>query len=146
MHLFVAGLFETIKLSVYVQYVDDSFVLLYQHQLDIDLILTTMNSIDSCIQFTFKNRENNRLAFLDVLIIIDSEYFLITVYRKTHCCYPTTPQDIFISSKCKKKKKKMLLSAFQLRYFSSPDTPQIFFQSRYPSVTLSFKSLIVHCA
>jgi hypothetical protein len=89
MHYFEVKLFQALKFPFYVRYVDDCFVLMDQDNSDISHVLSVMNSIDPCIQFTFEKESNNRLAFLDVLIIRDDDVFQTTVYRKPFAvCLP----------------------------------------------------------
>lgn len=81
MHYFEVKLFEIFQFPFYVRYVDDSFVLVDPHS-DIGNILSIMNCIDSCIQFTFEIEVNYCLPFLDVLVSGTDVGFQTTVFRK----------------------------------------------------------------
>lgn len=82
MHYFEVKLFSFFKFPFYTRYVDDSFVLIDLTHYNINVILDILNSIDPFIQFTFEIENQNRLAFLDVLVIKEDTKFLTTVYRK----------------------------------------------------------------
>ena len=82
MHYFETNMFQLVKFPFYVRYVDDCFVLLDLSQSDLDGILSIINSIDPCIQFTYEVEINNSLSFLDVKVTRDDNKFSTTVYRK----------------------------------------------------------------
>ncbi|KAA3679044.1 uncharacterized protein DEA37_0004506 [Paragonimus westermani] len=81
---FESEAFQTFKPKVWLRYVDDTFVVLPQTQLD--QFHSCLNNVIDGITFTREKEENSRLAFLDVLIIRRPDGKLeTTVYRK-----PTT--------------------------------------------------------
>lgn len=73
--------FEISKFSFYVCYFDDVYVLDEMNS-DIYHIISIMNSIDLCIEFTFQIKTNNYLFFLDAIIIRGENDFQIIVFRK----------------------------------------------------------------
>lgn len=68
--------------AFYTRYVDDCFALIDCSSHSIDSVLTSLNSIDNHIQFTYEIEENNQLPFLDILILRNSNHFSFTVFRK----------------------------------------------------------------
>ncbi|XP_054719035.1 uncharacterized protein LOC129228383, partial [Uloborus diversus] len=82
MHYFETKLFETITFPFYVRYVDDCFVLLDQNHVDNEFLLSTLNSIDPCIQFTIEMETDSSLSFLDVFITKSNDEFMTSVFRK----------------------------------------------------------------
>lgn len=70
-----------IKPKLYQRYVDDTF-LLFDNEDQSKQFLTYLNSKHRNIKFTAEGEENNRLAFLDVLITKENANFLTSVYRK----------------------------------------------------------------
>ena len=89
MSYFEVKLFNCLKFPFYVRYVDDWFVLIDQNHQNLSLSLDIMNSVDPCIQFTYEVEDNNRLPFLDVLVVNNGEEFITTVYRKPFAvCLP----------------------------------------------------------
>ena len=73
-----------LKPSVWLRYVDDTFVL-WEHQEDVAAFLEHINSLRPSIQFTMEREKNNKLPFLDVEVERASGRFTTSVYRK-----PTT--------------------------------------------------------
>ena len=72
--------------TIWFRYVDDIFSCL-SSSIDIDQILSQLNSLHSCIKFKCEKEVDNSLPFLDTLIIKDSNYSKpkFKVYRKpTH--------------------------------------------------------------
>jgi hypothetical protein len=84
MYYFEEKLFGVYKFPYWFRYVDDTFVLV-SSTADISSLLSLINSIDPCIQFTYEMENNNSLPFLDVLVSKHSDRFSTTVFRKpTH--------------------------------------------------------------
>ena len=70
----------------YKRFVDDSFVLI-KEKADSNKLLSTLNSLDTSIQFTMEEEKNNTLPFLDILItkvenIVGQTQFSTSIYRK----------------------------------------------------------------
>nr|XP_042900825.1 uncharacterized protein LOC107445882 [Parasteatoda tepidariorum] len=82
MPYFESKLFKLLTFPFYKRYVDDSFALLEDNNCNLDQILNVMNSIDSCIQFTFELESDQKLPFLDVLVTRNDNSFHTTVFRK----------------------------------------------------------------
>ena len=61
---------------------DDTFVLVPSIT-DFSSLLSLVNSIDSCIQFTLEVKNDNSLSFLDVLISKGIDRFPTIVFRKS---------------------------------------------------------------
>ncbi|XP_054722649.1 LOW QUALITY PROTEIN: uncharacterized protein LOC129232538 [Uloborus diversus] len=100
MHYFETKLFETITFPFYVRYVDDCFVLLDQNHVDNEFLLSTLNSIDPCIQFTIEMETDSSLSFLDVFITKSNDEFMTSVFRKPFAV-TLPPHKCFSSSKPK---------------------------------------------
>ena len=81
MQNFGEKLFIVNKYPQWFRYVDDTFVLVPSNT-DFSNLLSLVNSIDSCIQFTLEVESDNSLSFLDVLISKDIDWFSTTVFRK----------------------------------------------------------------
>ena len=64
------------------RYVGDTFVVLPSNT-DFSILLSLVNLIDSCNQFTSEVENNNSLSFLDVLVAKDIDRFSMTVLRKS---------------------------------------------------------------
>ena len=69
------------KPSYYRRYVDDTF-LLFRDEHHIELFLDYLNSKHKNIQFTKEIEQNNKLPFLDLLVIKDNNEFQTAIYRK----------------------------------------------------------------
>ena len=70
-----------LKPSMWLRYVDDTFVL-WPHPEDPQSLLDHVNSIRTPIQFTMEKESDNKLAFLDVLVTRSEQAFNTSVYRK----------------------------------------------------------------
>ena len=70
----------SLKLSMWLRYVDDTFVL-WPHQEDVQTLLDHGNSIRPSIQFTMEKEHDNKLRFLDVLVTYTEQGFRWSVYR-----------------------------------------------------------------
>ena len=64
------------------KYVDDTFVLVSSSS-DFSSSPFLVNSIDSCIQFTFEVLNDNSLSFLDILVSKHIDRFSTIVFRKS---------------------------------------------------------------
>ena len=67
----------SLKPSMWLRYVDDTFIL-WPHQ----ILLDHVNSIRPSIQFTMEKEQDNKLPFLDVLVTRTKQEFRSSVYRK----------------------------------------------------------------
>ena len=75
----------SLKPSMWLRYVDDTFIL-WRHQEDVQILLDHVNPIQRSIQFTIEKEQDNKLPFLDVLVTPTKQRFRSSVYRK-----PTFP-------------------------------------------------------
>ena len=57
----------SLKPSMWLRYVDDTFIL-WPHQEDVQILLDHVNSIRTSIQFTMEKEQDNKLPCLDVLV------------------------------------------------------------------------------
>ena len=73
------------KPSLWVRYVDDTFVI-WPHGLDkLENFHSHLNNLRKSIQFTIEKEEDNHLPFLDVLITKEGNHTNTSIYRKaTH--------------------------------------------------------------
>ena len=71
----------SLKPSIWLRYVDDTFIL-WPHQEDVQILLDHVNSIWPSIQFTMEKEQDNKLPFLDVLVTCTEQGFRSSVYRK----------------------------------------------------------------
>ena len=71
----------SLKLSMWLKYVDDTFIL-RPHQEDVQILLDHVNSIQPSIQFMMEKEQDNKIPFLDVLITHTEQGFRLSVYRK----------------------------------------------------------------
>ena len=67
-NIYIGYLKEMAIESLWLRYVDDTFIN-WPYQEDVQILLDHMNSIQPSIQFTMEKEQDNRLSFLDVLII-----------------------------------------------------------------------------
>ena len=71
----------SLKPSMWLRYVDDTFIL-WPHQDDIQTLLDYVNSIQPSIQFTMEKKRDNKLPLVDVLVTRTEQGFRSSVYRK----------------------------------------------------------------
>lgn len=104
-------------------YVDD--ILLSAPEDCIDVILNEFNAFDNYIQFTVEKEENNRIPFLDVMLIREGENVLTEWYRKSinsnrilnfYSSHPLN-QKVAIIKSMKFKIEKLCSNEFQERNF-----------------------------
>ena len=81
MHYFEEVLLSKFNFKCWLRYVDDTFVLVDKN-FDRSQLLSLVNSIDPCIQFTHEEESNNKLSFLDVLVSKNGSVFSTSVFRK----------------------------------------------------------------
>ena len=62
------------------RYVDDTIT--YIKPSSIDLVLSVLNSLNKNIKFTFEERKDNKISFLDFLILRNGSSIETTVYHK----------------------------------------------------------------
>ena len=67
--------------KLWLRYMDDIFALV-EKDFNHDLFLTKLNSLSRTIQFTYELEVDNRLPFLDCLVIHELSNFQFDVYRK----------------------------------------------------------------
>ena len=70
-----------LKPAVWLRYVDDTFIL-WLHVEDIHILFKHVNKIRPSIQFTIEKEENNKLAFLNVLVTRTDNKIPTSVFRK----------------------------------------------------------------
>lgn len=68
---------------IWVRYVDDIFAIVNTRECNLDNFLTKLNSVFPSIKFTIEKEVNNRLPFLDVLVIRNKDHLEFDVYRKS---------------------------------------------------------------
>ena len=71
----------SLKPSMWLRYVDDTFIL-WPHQEDVQILLDHVNSIRPSIQFTMEKEQDNKFPFLDVLVTRTEQGYRSSVYRK----------------------------------------------------------------
>ena len=71
----------SLKPSMWLRYVDDTFIL-WPHQEDVQTLLDHVNSIRPSVQFTMEKEQVNKLPFLDELVTRTEQGFRSSVYRK----------------------------------------------------------------
>ena len=71
----------SLKPSMWVRYVDDTFIL-WPHQEDVQILLDHVSSIRPSIKFTMEKEQDNKLPFLDVLVTRTEQRFNSSAYRK----------------------------------------------------------------
>ena len=72
---------NTTQPGVYLQYVDDCFVI-FGSQQDCDHSQEKWNLLHPALKFTVEKEQNNSLHFLDVLVEKEGTGFLTSIYRK----------------------------------------------------------------
>ena len=70
----------SLKPSMWLRYVDDTFIL-WPHQGDVQILLDHVNSIRPSIQFNMEEEQDNKLPFLDILVTRTEQGFRSFVYR-----------------------------------------------------------------
>jgi hypothetical protein len=70
------------KPSVWLWYVDDTFVVWPHHPSQLQAFLSHLNSLRPSIQFTMETESDNAIAFLDVLVVRERTTLTTRVYRK----------------------------------------------------------------
>lgn len=70
-----------LKPSLWLRYVDDTFVL-WPHQEDVTSLLTHLNNIEPAIQFTMERESDQTLPFLDVKVQKSEQGFSTSLYHK----------------------------------------------------------------
>ena len=73
----------SLKPSMWLRYVDDTFIL-WPHQEDVQILLDQVNLIQPSIQFTTEKEQDNKIPFLDVLVTRTEQGF-----RSSGYCKPT---------------------------------------------------------
>ena len=71
----------SLKPSLWLRYVDDTFIL-WPHPEDVHILLDHVNSIRPSIQFTIEKEQDNKLPFLDVLVTRTEQGFRSSMYCK----------------------------------------------------------------
>ena len=71
----------SLKPSIWLRYVDDTFIL-WPHQEDVQILLDPVSSIRPSLQFTMDKELDNKLPFLDVFVTRTEQGFRSSVYRK----------------------------------------------------------------
>ena len=71
----------SLKPSMWLRYVDDTFILCL-HQENVQILLDHLNSIWQSIQFTMEKEQDNKLPFLNVLVTCTEQRFRSSVYYK----------------------------------------------------------------
>lgn len=69
-----------VKPKIMIKYVDDLFCVIKEE--DINLLLTTLNSFDPRIKFTIERENNNRISYLDALVVRRGDKLWIDWYQK----------------------------------------------------------------
>ena len=84
LRLYKLGCIHKIHLKLFVRYVDDTLAV-FDNKDNALLFLKYLNSFHPSIKFTMECEEDDKLAFLDLLIIKSKGNVELTVYRKpTH--------------------------------------------------------------
>ena len=71
----------SLKSSMWLRYVDDTFIL-WPHQKEVQILLDHVNSIWSSIQFIMEKGQGSKLSFLVVLVTRTEQGFRPSVYHK----------------------------------------------------------------
>ena len=71
----------SLKPSMWLRYVDDTFIL-WPHQEDVQTLIDHVNSIQPSIQYTMEKEQDNKLPVFDVLVTHTEQGFRSSVYRK----------------------------------------------------------------
>ena len=94
MHYFDENLFSLYKFLHWFAYVDDTFILVPSNT-DFPSLMSWVNLIDHCIQFTFEVENNNSLLFLDVLVSKHT-YYLSTLIGSQQLSSENSPHALSI--------------------------------------------------
>ena len=97
----------SLKPSMWLRYVDDTFIL-WPHQEDVQILLDHVNSIRPSIQFTMEKEQDYKLHFLNVLVTRTEQGFRSSVYRKS--TFTGLPQFQLPSSLYGKERNSPLLT------------------------------------
>ena len=73
--------YTSLKPSMWLRYVDDTFIL-WPHQEDVQTLLDHVNSIQLSIQFMMEKEQDNKLPFLDVFVTCTEQGFSSSVCHK----------------------------------------------------------------
>ena len=73
---------KTCEVVLHRQYVDD-IICLFAGEKDADRFFTFLNSCHPNIKFTFENKKDNKIAFLDISINKINHIFCTSVFRKS---------------------------------------------------------------
>ena len=72
---------ELLNQNIYLQYMDECLVISKRRD-DTDALFDKLNGLYEAICFTKEVKSNNTLPFLDILILLENDRFLMMVYRK----------------------------------------------------------------
>jgi hypothetical protein len=113
--------FSTNRPKIWLRYVDDIFCIFEINQTKIHKFIGRINKWHPNLHFTEKFEENDRLPFLDVLVVRENNNYITTLYRKpTH----TDLYMLFASNQCRKYKLG-LIKTLMVRILRICSTPQL---------------------
>ena len=73
-----------LQIRAWGKFMDDVFCI-WNHRFEsFNLFLERLNNFDKNIKFIVESEENNKLPFLDILLIKRGNYLLFSIYRKLH--------------------------------------------------------------
>jgi len=70
------------KIIGYFRYVDDILIIYNENITDVNQVLKSFNNITPSLTFTLEEEEENKLNFLDILIIKTKDKISFDIYRK----------------------------------------------------------------